>query len=151
MKFYEIDAAIAACIDAETGEVDIEALEALESEKRRKIENLALYTIELAADDEALTAEIKRLTNKRDAARNKKNNLRKFLATYLAGEKFKTPLVSVSFRTTESVVVDDIDKLPAEFIVTKREVDKTGLKKAFETWDGIQGAYIERKQSVTIR
>lgn len=153
MTFYEIDQALMECFDAETGEADVERLEALQGEKDKKIESIALWTLQLAADEKALDEEIERLTAKWNAIRNKKNKLREFLAFKLNGEKFKTPLVSVSCRQTKSVVIDDIDKLPKEFVetVTEKKVDKTALRKAFDEWTIIDGAHIEAKQSVTIR
>ena len=62
MKLYEIDPAIDALIekliDPETGEItDTSAIEALEMEKAKKIENLACYIKNLTADAAAYKAE----------------------------------------------------------------------------------------------
>ena len=51
MNLYEIDAAITACIDPETGEVlDEEALNALHMERSAKVESVALWIKNLNAE-----------------------------------------------------------------------------------------------------
>ena len=61
MTLYEIDAAMQECIDPETGEVDAERIEALAMERDKKIENIALWIINIKADIETAKAEIDRL------------------------------------------------------------------------------------------
>jgi hypothetical protein len=153
MNIYDINIEIEKCFDDETGEVDIERLNALTLEREKKIENIALYTLDLAEYEKGIADQIDRLTKRKQAITNKKNRLREYLITVCNGEKFKTPLVGVSFRESKSVVVDDVDKLPAEFVqlVTEKKVDKTALKKAFDEWTVIDGAHIERKTAVTVR
>lgn len=153
MTIYEIDAEIQNCIDTETGEVDIERLNALQMERDKKIENLALWDMDLSGDADKLTAEIKRLQDKKTAIQNKRDRLREYLVTVLNGEKFKTPLVSVRCGKSDTVVVDNVDALPAEFVteVTEKKVDKTALKKAFKEWDSIVGAHIEHNEYVVIK
>lgn len=58
MNLYEIDKAILACIDPETGElIDEEALAALQMERTEKIKNVALWLKNLNASVTALKAE----------------------------------------------------------------------------------------------
>lgn len=153
MNIYEIDKAITACVDEETGEVDVEAIEQLQMERNAKIENIALWTLDLAEEQKAIKAQIDRLTDKMTAVKNKRERLRDMLVYATGGEKFKTPLVSITTRETKSVIVDDVDKLPKEFVTveTTKKVDKTALKAAFDEWELIDGAHIETKQSVTVR
>ena len=153
MKFYEIDEAIRGCIDEETGEVDIDCLEELQCERDKKLEGLALWCIEMSEDEKALKSQIERLTDKLHSVQNKRAQIKDFLALKLNGEKFKTSLVSVGYRKTTSVIIDDIDKLPSEFVteVVDRKVDKNALKKAFGEWEYIEGAHIEIGQSVQIK
>ena len=52
---YEIDTEILNCIDLDTGEIlDVERLNALQVEKSKKIENVALYIKELKAENNTL-------------------------------------------------------------------------------------------------
>ena len=53
MTLYEIDTAIADCIDPETGEVDAERIEALMMQRETKIDNIVEYIFKLNADIEA--------------------------------------------------------------------------------------------------
>lgn len=153
MNIYEIDKAITDCVDEETGEVDVEALEQLQMERAAKIENIALWTLDLAEEQKAIKAQIDRLADKMNAVKNKRDRLREMLVYATGGEKFKTPLVSITTRETKSVIVDDVDKLPKEFVTveTTKKVDKTALKAALDEWELIDGAHIETKQSVTVR
>lgn len=61
MTLYEIEAQILECaseVDEETGEIlDIEKLEALEIEKEKKQENIALWIKNLRAEKEAVKSE----------------------------------------------------------------------------------------------
>ena len=58
MNLYEIDAAITALVDPETGEVsDFDAFDQLSMARDQKIENMALYYKKLVADAGAYKAE----------------------------------------------------------------------------------------------
>lgn len=55
MNLYEIDAAIMACIDEETGEItDPAKLDELDMTRDQKIENIALYIKDLRAEASAI-------------------------------------------------------------------------------------------------
>jgi hypothetical protein len=59
MTLYEIDDAILACVDPETGEIiNPEALTALQMEREKKLENVALWVKDLKAEAEAIGNEI---------------------------------------------------------------------------------------------
>ena len=91
MTLYEIDEAILACTDQETGEIiDPEALTALQMERDRKLENVALWVKDLKAEAEAIGNEVKALTARKKAAENKAERLKEWLVTALGGEIFKT-------------------------------------------------------------
>ena len=60
MTIFDIDEAILNLVDEETGEVvDIEALEALEMERDKKVSNIACWIKQLDAEAEAIKAEKK--------------------------------------------------------------------------------------------
>lgn len=150
---YEIDAAILECIDFETGEIiDFERLEQLQIERDQKTENLALWCKNLLADAEAYKAEKNAFAEKERAARNKAESLKKYLADALQGEKYKSTRVSISFRNSESVVVDDVLNLPPRFIkFADPEPDKIAIKQALKDGEQIDGARLEGKQSIIIK
>ena len=101
MKLYEINAALEALleqVDEETGELtcDMEQLEALSLERDEKLEGLALYCKNAAAEAEAIKAEEKTLAERRKRLENRAERARTFLSEQLCGEKFTTPKVAVS-------------------------------------------------------
>lgn len=61
MTLYEIDSAIMDCVDEETGEIiDLEKLEALNIERDKKVEGIALAVKNYAAEAKAIKEEGKR-------------------------------------------------------------------------------------------
>lgn len=107
MNLFEINRAILDCYDYETGELDVERLEALEEEKEQKVENIACFYRNTVSDLEQLKEQKKIFEERIKAEENKAERLKNYLSYVLNGEKFKSPKVSVSFRNTKSVEVDD--------------------------------------------
>lgn len=106
MNLFEIDEEIMNCVDMETGEIiDTARLDELQMERDTKIENVACWIKNLLADAEALKAQKQAFADRQKSAENKAESLKKFLARYLAGQKFSTPKVAISFRGTSSVNV----------------------------------------------
>ena len=126
MTLYEIDSAIMDCVDEETGEVvDIEELEALQIEREKKVEGIALAVKNYAAEAKAIKEE---------------------------EEKFKTARVSVYYKNNESVTIDDLGSLTKEYIrIPEPFADKTAIKKALKEGKEVVGAHIEGSRSVIVR
>ena len=122
MKLYEIDIAIQALIDGavdeETGEVkeiDREELGALQMEREKKLEGVALGVKNLSAEAAAIKAEEDRLEKRRKVLENKADRLKAFLMENIGSEKLETARVKVSVRqsSVKTTVIDDaalIDK-----------------------------------------
>ena len=144
MKLYEILAALENCVDQETGEIiDIEALDALEMQYEKKVSDIACWVKNLRAEAGALKNEKDALAKRQKVCENKADSLQKYLDSILNGAKFKDERVSISYRRSESVEVDDaaIDELPARFIKIEKSVMKTPLKDALkggQTFDGVR-------------
>ena len=153
MKLYEIDEAILACIDQETGEIiDPEQLDALQIEREAKLEGVALWIKDLKAEAEALKAEKQAFAERQKAAETKAVRLKKWLADALAGEKFKTTRVAVSFRKTKSVQVSDIWALDESFIkYAEPTADKAAIKKAIEAGEEVNGATLVESLSLSVK
>lgn len=126
MTLYEIDSAIMDCVDEETGEIiDLEKLEALNIERDKKVEGIALAVKNYAAEAKAIKEE---------------------------EEKLKTARVSVSYRNSESVTIDDLGSLTEEYIrIPEPQADKTAIKKAIKAGKEVTGAHIETSRSVIVR
>lgn len=108
MTLYEINNAILECCDEETGEIlDCERLEQLQLEKEQKIEGVALYIKNLEAEAAALKAEETALADRRKVKEAKAKRLKEYLTGALAGDKFETARVRLSFRTSTGVEISD--------------------------------------------
>lgn len=150
----EIDRAIQNCIDPETGEIldDTSELDALTLARDEKIENIACYIKNLKADAEAIRTEEKKLAERRKTCENRAEWLKKYLANNLQGEKFKSPRVAVSWRRSQAVVVEDIRKLPEDYLRYKDpEPDKTAIKDAIKKGFDVEGAELVDNLSMVIK
>ena len=144
--------------DEETGEIlfDEENLTALEMERNKKLESVALYIKSLEAEAEAMKAESKKLADRREAKERKAERLRSYITNSmqaLGDTKLETAKVALSFRKSESVDVYDPVLLPAEYTKTKTTVtpDKTAIKAAIKAGQEVAGATLEVKQNLQIK
>ena len=154
MTLYEIDEKIMSMIDPETGEVlDAEALNSLEMDRAKKIESIALAYKNLTAEAVALKAEKEAFEEREKRAKNRAEDLKKYLAYVLDGQKFKTTLVEIGFRKSEAVVVDcDVFSLPDDYLKYKMpEPDKVKIKAALKSGQDISGCRIEVKNNINIK
>lgn len=161
MILYNIDQAILeawdAAVDPETGEiVNEEALEELKNlqEQREPILEGTLMCIkENEALDEAIGAEIKALSERRASIRRKANAMKEYVANSLAGEKFETARVKVSWRKSQvAEYTGVIEDLPEECIrYATPEVNKTELKKLLKAGAEIPGAKLVTKNNMQIK
>ena len=152
MNLFQIDEEIMSCVDMETGEiVDTERLEQLQMDRDTKIENIACWIKNLLSDAEALKAQKQAFADRQKAAENKAESLKKYLASYLDGQKFATDKVAISFRKTSAVNVTNIGQIPAEYLkYAEPTVDKTAVKNAIKAGVSIAGAEIVEGQSISI-
>lgn len=153
MKLYEINEKIVSCVDVETGEIiDEQMLQELEVAFDEKVENIALWIKNLTAEAKAIKEEKDNLAARQKACENKAESLKNYLALALAGEKFKTPKVSISFRKSESVQVDDMSKLDDDYLkYAAPTVDKTKVKQALKAGVNLQGVQLVTNQNIQIK
>lgn len=158
MKLYEIDAALQSLLDSavdpETGEINEEVyaqIEDLAEERDHKVEAIALAYKNAKAEAEAYKAEKMSFARKQTVAENNAERLKNFLAYALAGEKFKTEKVSVSYRKSEAVEVENVLELPAEFQKVTYEANKTAIKDELKAGGQIIGCTLVEKQNVMVK
>lgn len=162
MKLYEIPGTIRAALDAmevdeETGEIINAAdLDAVEAEAHEKLESTALYVRELNAEADALKDEIERLTDRRRSLEKRSTFLKGLMLQgidALGATKLKTPMVTISVRTSKAVELDAdaLDVLPEGFIRIKREADKAAIKAAIDGGFEVPGAHLVENRSLTMR
>ena len=152
MNLFEINQAIMDCVDTETGEIiDEERLNELQIAEEEKIENIALWIKNLKAEAEALKAEKEAFDKRKKAAENKAESLSKYLTNYLQGNKFKTTKVSISYRKSESLEIDNTESIPFDYIEYEPKINKTDLKKAIKEGLEVEGCRIVEKQNIQIK
>ena len=161
MKLYEIDQAILALVDPETGEIlDYEAFSDLKMAREEKIEGMALWCKNLDAEAAAIKAEETALAERRKPLERKSENLKKYITEILAGDKFSTARVACTFRKSKSVEIQD----EAAFIQAMQEsqhweylkfskptVNRTEITNAIKAGKDIPGAQLVEKHNLSIK
>ena len=159
---YDIDQEILDCVDMETGEIlDSGKLTALQMERDRKLEGVALWIKDLNAEAEAVKAEADKLTARKRALDNKIAGLKMWLMIALDGEKLKTPRCNVYQTHSQRLVVVDEQQLisflqtledPERFLkFPEPELRKDEIKKALKDDYEIPGATLDATESVVIK
>lgn len=159
---YDIDQEILDCVDLETGEIlDSEKLDALQMEREKKLEGVALWVKDLNAEAEAVKAEADKLTARKRALDNKITALKMWLLIALDGQKLKTPRCNVYQTHSQRVAIADEGKLisflqtleePERFLRFKEpELRRDEIKKALKEDYEIPGASLEETESVVIK
>lgn len=164
LSLYEIDKAVVTVLDdglvfnEETGEIvfDADNLDALETERNAKLEGVALYIKSLEAEADAIKAEEKALAERRAVREKKAERLRRYLSDSmqaLGDTKLETARVALSFRKSESVVIEDQSALPVEFIKVKmtETPDKVAIKKAIKSGTEVAGAALVENKNLQIK
>lgn len=151
MTLYQIEEALLDCIDPETGEINEEQYDALTLAREEKIENTALLVKNLTAEITALKAERETFDKRIKAAEKSVDAAKKRLSDALDGEKFETTRCRISFRSSNSLVVEDIKAIPQQYISLEPKADKAAIKAAIQAGETIEGAHIETKQNIQIK
>lgn len=160
MSLYQINEEITNLIDQESGEVkDFETFETLSIARDVKIENTALYIKNLNAEVDAIKAEELKLAERRKAAESHSDRLKDYLFNYLNGEKFSTAKVSLSFRSSKAIKIDDETafikwaKANNAGLLTFKEptISKTKIKEALGNGEVIEGASVGTNTSLIIK
>lgn len=158
---FEIDQAILSCIDTETGEIlDIDRLNALQMERGKKIESVALWIKNLEADVMGYKWQKDAFAEREKAAKNKIESLKKWLTVALDGQKMATDKVAISFRKSESVEIESEDEFMgwADFMERddllkygKPSPDKTAIKNAIKNGQNVFGCAVVEKLNAQIK
>ena len=162
MKLYEIPFSLRKALDDVTYNEETKTVEGLEEyrdlaeEAKDKLENTAFYLCELEHDEEAIKAEIKRLTALLKSNRNKQDTIKKLMLEAIQAfpeHKLKTAKVSMWVKKTVSLNIDNEYTIPPEYYREKRtiELDTTKLKSDLEEGVFVQGAQLKENKFIQFR
>jgi hypothetical protein len=139
----------------------VEKLDALQMEREKKLEGVALWVKDLKAEAAAVKEEADKLTARKKALDNKIEAIKTWLLGALDGEKLKTPRCNVYQTHSQRVNISDEPKLicflqtlnePEKFLRFKDpELRKDEIKKALKDGTIIPGAELEETESVVIK
>lgn len=160
-KLYDIANAYESALRSididENGEVhNIEVLEKIDGDFDEKVENIALYIKDTKAMAVAIKEEEDSLSARRKAFENKANYLSRYVAesmTSIGKDKVETPRCRVSFRKSETVMIDNLDLIPSDYkkIKTTETPDKTAIKTAIKSGKVIDGAELVENRNLQIK
>lgn len=146
-------------LDSETGEVDLEAVTALEAKKEEFAAaaiNYATVVRMLNSRKSEAEAEIKRLkeiSDKLGRAVDRMTNTLSAACQSLGFEKINGLTAAISFRKSEQTIIDNAELLPSEFVKEKVTYapDKTAIKNAIKAGQDVPGAHIETLNNIQIK
>ena len=160
-SIYEIDQAIMACVDPETGEIlDMEALEQLQIDRTQKAENVACWRKNLMALIGNIKEEEAVLKKRREVLQRKVDSLDNYLSTHFCGEKIETSRAVINWRKSTGVEITDkmeaVDYLMhiAHEEVLKYEmptIDKKAVKAILESGEKIPGIVLIDRMNLQIK
>lgn len=156
MTIHEIDAAIESCVDQETGEFDEAKFNDLAQAREEKIEQLICFYKNVSALAKAIKDEETKLKERRIVEENKAERIKQYIAYALAGEKFKTAKVAVSYKhTTATECADNFVQWAQDndrddlLSFAKPTANKTAIKAAIESGEtGIPAQIVENVNTI---
>ncbi len=122
-------------------------LQEVEGELEDKVKNCAALIEQWDLDVEALKEHKRRIDKRIKAVENRKKRLRDWLRFNMSRAgitRIASPFFTVTLkRGQERVVVDDIDKLPSELVMTERHAAKGSILATIKHKGPIDGAHLE--------
>lgn len=160
MKLYEIDAAMEALIDQDTGEIaDWTEFENLQIARDQKIASMIAWHENIDAEELAISEKRKELQARENALKKQKDRLMSYIEFATSGAPYKCVYGEVVYRKSEAVIVADTDKF-IEWAQKERdyllrfkppEIDKTAIKNAIKSGETIKYAVLEQRQNCSIK
>lgn len=134
---------------------EVNTLLDLQGDLTDKLVNYGKFIVNNEADIDALDAEIKRLTTKKRTLSNRNDALKANMLSAMINNginEINDPVMPIKIKNNPPAVKIDIDigKLPAKYIKTKVEADKTALSKALKGGAVIDGVCLVQGQSIKI-
>lgn len=161
LSLYEIDRALEALVDEETGEIkDFDAFEAFQMERDKKIENVACWTKNLDAEAKAIRAEELSLAERRKSLEKKRERLLEYLDKALDGNAFKSARCAVTFRKSTRVEITNMEELVHWCVTNGHDgmvqysapsVAKSDISPLLKTGVSVDGAELSTSMNVGVK
>lgn len=148
---------------AESGDEDLavavrDTMEGIEGEFQEKGKALAMVTLNMDGDLEAIQSQIDRLTERKRVLQNRKESLKEYLRTNMEASgisKITHPLFTIALSKGKPIVVIDSENdIPDEYMNTKvtSTPAKAEIAKAIKEGIEVPGAHSEiGKSSISIK
>lgn len=139
------------------GQAIKDTLEAIQGDIEEKADGYAKVIKELSADTDKITAEIKRLTDRKNTIQNNIAYMKQSLTsamTVTGNTKFRTDLFSFNIqKNPPALVVDDEKAIPQEYLIPQEpKVDKKAIIDFLKNGNKkVPYAHIEQSEGVRIR
>lgn len=154
-------------VNEETGEIDSEKLqeiESLELKKEEAITVLGLFHHELNAmsqsiENDPMVIEAKRKLELSKQYKSNAESIKNFLSKFIPeGEKIQNENIKISWRSSESLETDydfdieEVEIIKPEFVKVEKTLRKKELKDFYKTTDlRFKGTKIIKKQNIQIK
>ncbi len=130
-----------------------DTFDALEGQFNDKAVSVIHVVKNMDSDCEALDAEIKRLTDRKETIKNKQDSIREYLRTNMEANditKIECPLFTITLaKGRDTCVIEDEDKLPDDLINVSvaTKPNKAEILKKLKAGDEVLGARIEKSKT----
>lgn len=156
MKLYELTNIYNSLLDMDLEGDELKAhLTNIEDAIEEKADGIAKVLKTMDAEAVALKDEETRLAEKRKALENRSKNLKAYLQEQMLlvdKKKIKTTLFSFNIqKNAPSLKIIDESKVPEEFFIIERKLNKTELKNAVKDGLYADAATLESSESLRIR
>lgn len=133
-----------------------DTLEAIQGDIKEKADGYAKVIKELDGETDKLTAEIKRLTDRKNIIQNNiaymKQSLKEAM-TATGNLKFRTDLFSFNIqKNPPALIVDNEETIPSEYLIPQEpKIDKKAIIDFLKNGNKVPYAHIEQSEGVRIR
>lgn len=136
-----------------TGELE-EYSKSLAIQEKNKVNAIVGFLRETELTAESAAIEAKRLSEIASYYKNRSERIKQSVAWAMQShgiEKIETNMFRLSFRKSESVEISDVESLPIDYVVIKKQADKKKIKEALKNGAVIDGVRIEEKNNLQIK
>lgn len=123
-------------------------------QEKNKVNAIVGFLRETELTAESAEIEAKRLSEIAKFYKNRAERIKQSVKWAMEShgiEKIETDMFRLSFRKSESVLVDDVEVLPKEYVVLKKSADKTAIKKAIKDGINVEGARVIANNNLQIK